>query len=427
MAYPYPSEQPGEFWVTYTRQVAALYERAGQPFPDAGGEAFRWFSRPAYDIGAGMEPEAARVKHLRGLEEGLGLVPPAPPIQRLHRSGRWLRREDGTRFLWQGVSGFGLLYRLRESEDDVVWYLDWARAQERNVVRVFTTAANLFDLSPDTGLSLLPRLCGLAAARGIYIEAVAIIDSAVRAYDTQGHLDRVRGMVETTPNLLVEGGNELMPLHETQSEAGRNRVWRYAGVTGGVYAQGSTHNGSDDSAVLGGGDYVPVHFDRSDGENGWRWVRHTKEGWDLSEATWKFVVNDEPRRDDLDRDRQFALGALCRICGLGDTFHYDGGRYWMLPTPEEQSALDERQHGWTLVGHHGLDDGNFKNAGWSDSPIKSFDTTAALRCYSRVNGGRGVTLVLGVTGDPQIEWQHGWSTYGAIVDRPTTRLLAIQR
>src|SRR3990167_3948993 len=79
MAYPYPSEQPGEFWVTYTRQVAALYERAGQPFPDAGGEAFRWFSRPAYDIGAGMEPEAARVKHLRGLEEGLGLVPPPPP------------------------------------------------------------------------------------------------------------------------------------------------------------------------------------------------------------------------------------------------------------------------------------------------------------------------------------------------------------
>src|SRR3990167_6869816 len=345
MAYPYPSEQPGEFWVTYTRQVAALYERAGQPFPDAGGEAFRWFSRPAHDIGAGGGAGGGGGGHLRGAGEGGGervgggvgggraRPPPAPPIQRLHRSGRWLRREDGTRFLWQGVSGFGLLYRLRESEDDVVRFLNWAQANDRNVVRVFTTAANLFDLSPDTGLSLLPRLCGLAAARGVYIEAVAVVDSAVRAYDTEMHLDRVRGLVETTPNLLVEGGNELMPLHKTQSDAGRNRVWYYSSVGGGVYAQGSTHNGSDESEILAGGDYVPVHFDRSDGENGWRHVRHVKEGWNLSEQTGKFVVNDEPRRDDLGRDRQFALGALCRICGLGDTFHYTGGGYWALPTP----------------------------------------------------------------------------------------------
>src|SRR3990167_4484510 len=124
MAYPYPSEQPGEFWVTYTRQVAALYAAAGQPFPDAEGEAFRHFARPAYDIGAGMPPEAARAKHLRSLEQQLGLAPALAPLgidgqfftaggqpwtmiqcSDFHLLGRWIRGEDIQPILQQRRDG----------------------------------------------------------------------------------------------------------------------------------------------------------------------------------------------------------------------------------------------------------------------------------------------------------------------------------
>ena len=352
--------------------------------------------------------------------------PPPPAIQRLHRSGRWLRTEDEARFLWRGMSGFGLLYRLRMSEDDVALFLDRAQEAKINVVRVLTTAVHLFDLHPDVGVAYLPRLCELAAERGIYIEAVALADSQARSYAEDEHLIRVRGLVATCPNLLVEGGNELEPLHPTQRPDAREAALKYATVPGGVYAQGSTHNGLDESSALAGGDYVPVHFDRSDGEEGWRWVRHTKEGWNLSESTGKFVVNDESRRDDLNVARQFALGALCRICGMGDTFHYDGGRYWDWPIEDAALAREQRRHGWDIVGKMALDDGVFKNATWSDGPIRSFNTNRALRCYSRVNGDWGMTLVLRCNGEPEIEWQHGWHPVRD-VGVPTAKLFEIVR
>lgn len=428
----YPSEWT--WWPAYRDKVRALYAQAGRAadYPDeAMATAFTWTQRPAFDIGAGMDPEAAARKHLGDLARELGLTPPPPPqTRRLVRSGRWLRREDGTRFLWQGISGFGLLRRLADGpsgREDVQRFLDHCRVQERSIVRVFAMCSNLFGLHPDDGCAGLPLLCELAAERGLYVEAVALVDTASRPdINLSAHIEVLNGVALFTSNLLIEGGNELAPLHPTQRQEAYDLVRQFPRLAC-AYAQGSTHNGSDESDALAGGDYVPVHFDRSDGENGWRWVRHTKEGWNLSEATGKFVVNDEPNRDDFNYARHLALGALCRICGIGDTFHYTGGRYWHLLTSPEQGKLNARRLGWTLVGDLDLDDGVFKNAGWSDSPIKSFDTVKALRCYSRIAGDRGVTLVLGQTGDPGITWQHGWRAVDDFYNEGGTALLEIAR
>lgn len=76
MSYP---DEP-TWWKAYEGQVQARYAQAGRPFPDTA-EAFRWFSRCGYDIGEGMGPEAAAAKHLRELEQELGIAtpPPEPP------------------------------------------------------------------------------------------------------------------------------------------------------------------------------------------------------------------------------------------------------------------------------------------------------------------------------------------------------------
>ncbi len=74
---PYPSE--GDWWVGYySVEVERRYHQAGLPFPD-NAAAFIWYSRCAYDIAAGMTKEASAAKHLKGLEEALGLNPNPEP------------------------------------------------------------------------------------------------------------------------------------------------------------------------------------------------------------------------------------------------------------------------------------------------------------------------------------------------------------
>jgi hypothetical protein len=67
----YPSEV--EWWgPVYEARVAQCYAEAGRVFPDSPA-AFRWFSRCAYDIGAGMPKEASMARHISELRAALGL------------------------------------------------------------------------------------------------------------------------------------------------------------------------------------------------------------------------------------------------------------------------------------------------------------------------------------------------------------------
>lgn len=68
---PYPDEQ--SWWPNvFDVQVGARYSAAGKVYPD-GPSAFRWASRTAYDIAAGMTKEDSLAKHLKELEAALGL------------------------------------------------------------------------------------------------------------------------------------------------------------------------------------------------------------------------------------------------------------------------------------------------------------------------------------------------------------------
>lgn len=71
MQQPYPDEP--NWWNNFFKnEVKKRYEEAGQ---ELGDFYPIWFARTAYDIGTGLTKEESAKRHLRGLEEALGLNP----------------------------------------------------------------------------------------------------------------------------------------------------------------------------------------------------------------------------------------------------------------------------------------------------------------------------------------------------------------
>lgn len=99
MSHPYPGDS---FGGKLQQAFNALYAEAGQ-VPDNQLSCV-WVFRTGWDIGAGMEPDAAAAKHLAECREALGLTLPFPPAP---------TREQvcGVRCSFQGVAvdlpGFG--------------------------------------------------------------------------------------------------------------------------------------------------------------------------------------------------------------------------------------------------------------------------------------------------------------------------------
>lgn len=373
---------PGDAWfIGFQREVRALYEQQGQTLDV---ENVVWASRAAYDIGAGLSREASMAKHLAELRLALGLVLSGGSLPTLRRNGARLVRPDGSPWDYVGVTAFQLLAVEPARQDD---FLGWVASLglTEPVVRVFTTAVNLFDLHPADGYARLLPLLEKAAGHRVRVEAVALCDTSLRSFDFAEHLRLVRALPYA--NLLVEGANE--PLQSFQANV-RDLVKQPGGQTV-VYAAGAADDVNDESNEFATGDYLTVHASRSDAERGWRWVRHTKECWyDRRIQTGRYPVNGEPRRDDLTPAKHFALGCMAWICGGGDLFHYAGGRFAQRPTEAEAGALAARIQGWRARPSDFR--GSFFNAGWTGSPVRSF--TGALRCYSARQDNVAYTVAL---------------------------------
>jgi len=170
------------------------------------------------------------------------------------------------------------------------------------------------------------------------------------------------------------------------------------------------------------GDYLTIHGARDDGDGGWRFVRHTNEQRALADRVGKYAVNDEPRRDDLNCGRQLGMAMLTRLFSLGDTFHSAAGLQAQPFAGGEADAFACRARGWAAVP----DDwwGSYANAGFINSPVKSFD--GAVRVYSSVNGERAYVLVLGATPSLRIDWNDGWSRE-LIINESGAQLYAVKR
>jgi len=356
----------------------------------------------------------------------------APALSRLRLSGRHgLVNESGAKVPWTAVTGFRLVEQVAHGRAGEASAFLASLGPARGV-RVLLMARWLFQLSPDEGVAALAATLDLAQRHGRYLEVTIFADTksfSLADADYRRIADRVGAICAAHVACgLIEVANEVWPLHETQADALgdlaflrslRETVRRHGDIP---VSLGSTHADQDESDRMQDGDYLTIHGARDDGDGGWRFVRHTNEQRALADRLGKYANNQEPRRDDLDCGRQIGLALLTRLFSLGDTFHYAGGLQSQPPTGAEAAAFQCRARGWAAVP----DDwwGEYKNAGFVGSPVKSFD--GAVRVYSSVNGGRAYTLVLGATPSTRIDWNEGWLRE-LVINESGAQLYAVKR
>jgi len=225
---------------------------------------------------------------------------------------------------------------------DVDAYLAWAADQKLTVVRVIALGKVIFDLPPERGLAALDTFLSRASRHGLYVEIVALIDTALLDLDLPLYVRRIGAVAAKHPNAMVEIANE--PYHSNQREDVhrgeyleqlRREIPSHVLVALGAADYPNLHVG---------GDYVTFHSSRSPAENGWGHVRDIRAAGDLLRKAGKPLVNDEPigagekfepgRRDDSpERFRAHALAA--RQLGIYSTFHYQGGLQASIPRGRE--------------------------------------------------------------------------------------------
>jgi len=338
-----------------------------------------------------------------------------PALSRLRLADRFgLVNASGARVPWTAVTGFRLVEQVAHGRAGEASAFLGSLGPARGV-RVLLMARWLFQLSPDEGLAALGATLDLAQKHGRYLEVTIFADTKsfnLADADYRRIADAVGAIcaahVACGP---VEIANEVWSLHETQADALgdlaflrslRETVRRHGDIP---VSLGSTHADQDESDRMRDGDYLTIHGARSDGDDGWRWVRHANEQRALADAVSRWAVNDEPMRADLNCGRQVGMALLARLFSIGDTFHSAAGLQAQPFTGGEADAFRCRALGWAAVP----DDwwGRYYNAGFVGSPVKSFD--GAVRVYSSVNGGRAYTLVLGATPATRIDWNDGWN------------------
>jgi hypothetical protein len=250
----------------------------------------------------------------------------------------------GRPFEWRGITAFRLVeFMARGREREADDYLAWAASKKLNVVRVLAMADVLFKLAPAEGRLALPRLLDLANRHGIYVEVVALADTARITVDVRQQVKAIGEICGRHPNALVEIANE--PSHPTQAKTLHDPgyVASLRSLIPGVVpvSLGSVESGEG----YGRGDYVTWHSPRSNGD----WPTRMAEGAALVKTYGKPVVNDEPmgaadvstpgRRDSEPAHfRQAAIAA--RRAGIGMTFHYEGGLQAKRPSAKEMACLD---------------------------------------------------------------------------------------
>ena len=275
---------------------------------------------------------------------------PLPTVRgRLRIHARDIVYPDGTTFRWRGVTAFALLEQIAHGrEADAVAYLRWARDTGFNLVRVLAMADNLFRLAPDEGRQHLPRLLTLAAEHGLYVEIVALADTASYRMTRTGlraQVSAVGVIAAAHENSVVQVANEHF--HPTQTRDVHDpAVLR---DLAGLLPPQVLHTESaaaEDTAADPQGQFITQHLSR----NGTpiSIAARVAELGSLSVRTGKPVVNDEPIGADersvpgrrlADPDAFRAISRQEREAGLaGGTFHCQDCLYARIPGPVQRAC-----------------------------------------------------------------------------------------
>jgi len=351
---------------------------------------------------------------------------------RLQVRGRLIVCETGAPFRWRGVTGFRLVHQLATGDEaGARRYLEWARMTGFNLVRVLSTAGVLFDLPPDAGLAALPAALDLARAHGLYVEVVAVVDSAVRRYDWTAHARAVAGRCAAAVNCVFEFANE--PGHGTQHERLHDMIVvdREASqaVDGLSILWTAGPSWERDDAAEPSGAFVVRHLARDDGP--WENVSGLHRLAALSERLGKPVVSNEPigfdevHGDVTGRQRTdacdvaTAFGALGRVLEVPTTLHLQAGLQNDDPGRVQRRCAEDFIQATTVVPDEVVLAPRQADA--PGSPVARMNRSKVAGLAVGAAGGNGLAVAFGVDGDPGIEWADGVSA-DAVIDRGAVRV-----
>jgi hypothetical protein len=323
---------------------------------------------------------------------------------------------SGAPFQWRGITAFRLAdYVAHGQEAEAVRFLDWASAQKLTIVRVLAMMGGLFDLRPDDGRRALSRVLELAAERGLYVEVVALANTADIPVNLQQHIEAIAAILARQSNGVLEIANE--PVHPTQSAEVQNPAVLKgladrvpAGV---VVSLGSVERGDG----FGAGGYITWHSPRDSGRGGWGHVLALADGAALLSRWKKPVISDEPigagealqpGRRDNEPSRFRAAALLTRLTGAGATFHYEGGLHARVPEGRELTCFTAWNDASRMLPADIEQIGTFRVSGQGGSVVRNVDRDGVLGAFERSDASRAYILVLG-NHAPSIALADGWA------------------
>jgi hypothetical protein len=268
---------------------------------------------------------------------------------RVSARGASLVCEDGTRFQWRGVTAFALLEQIAHGRgDDADAYMRWARATGFNLVRVLAMAGVLFKLTPDEGRRHLAALLEQAHDHELYVEIVALADTAPYDMTASGLREQVAAVgriAASHSNAIVQIANEHF--HRTQArELHDPSVFLELARLIPPEVLFTASAAAADTATQPQGAFITRHLSRSDTPS-----RMLERVWllgRLAQETGKPVVNGEPigAAERGEPGRRLAdpgffreLSRRTSAAGLaGGTFHCEDGLQSRVPGPVQQAC-----------------------------------------------------------------------------------------
>lgn len=275
-------------------------------------------------------------RHMRKVLLLEPLAPRPPPISALHADGRIFRTETNDPWRWRGVSAFKLLNRHAAGED-ITPIL--AAFRGFNILRVFWYVTWLGTGWEPSTAEQVSAFANRVGQDGFYVELVLLTGDEPQYVEPARRLVQALTTADPPPkNILFEIGNE-----PTANGKAIN-VWALKpdlDASPFLYASG------DNERTPLFGRYVTAHTPRDS-----EWPRKAHDlleyynGGGPSAPTDPArrvpIVADEPIRPDqagFNENDFLAYFATSSLLGAGATFHYDGGKFNLLPTGDEARCM----------------------------------------------------------------------------------------